>query len=276
MYSEYYTKANPGLWVLLTDESEESCQEINKFINEAIMIDFNGRTTANRCYFHILGYNGSLKVLQTGYLQTFEENPREILEHTKQVPDGEGGYLEVLCKTPIWVKPQAKSKDSFVEAIRGAGIFIKEYIQANPQSPAPIVWHFANDDKKEKEYKLSKIDVEIARLKQITSRDGGVLFVHVNVDSCAPSHLANVTSLSKYCSNLPLCVSLIYKYLWEFERYLPNYNHRDAINKKMPLCITSRFISRWERVFMGYLSEPRLDTDIWDFCKELVSRAPHK
>ena len=42
MYSEYYTKANPGLWVLLTDESEESCQEINKFINEAIMIDFNG------------------------------------------------------------------------------------------------------------------------------------------------------------------------------------------------------------------------------------------
>lgn len=29
MYSEYYAKSNPGLWVLLTDESEESCWENN-------------------------------------------------------------------------------------------------------------------------------------------------------------------------------------------------------------------------------------------------------
>lgn len=272
MYSEYYTKTNPGLWVLLTDESEESCQEINKFINEAIMIDFNGKTTMNRCYFHILGYNGSIKVLQTGYLQTFEESIFEAQEVIKQVPNGDGGYLEINSKIPIWIKPHIESKHYLAESIRGASIFIKEYIQANPQTPAPILWHFGNSIN---EHELTKITPEIERLKQITSRDGGVLFVHVYKDSCAHSPFVRVNSISKYCSKLPLSVELIYKYLWEFENELPNCKYHQVLNDNLPLCIASRFILRWIRIFMGYGSEPRLDSDIWDLSKKIVSERTH-
>jgi len=117
MYSEYYTKSNPGLWVLLTDESEESCQEINAFINESIMLDFNGENTISRCYFHILGYNGSLKVLSTGYLQKLEENPLRLQKNTKQVPDGEGGFSTIECKMPIGVEPKLESHQYLTEAI---------------------------------------------------------------------------------------------------------------------------------------------------------------
>ena len=52
----------------------------------------------NRCYIHILGYNGSLKFLRTEYLQTFEESQLEIQEVIKQLPDEDGGYFEVKSK----------------------------------------------------------------------------------------------------------------------------------------------------------------------------------
>lgn len=122
---------------------------------------------------------------------------------------------------------------------------------------------------------MTKITPEIEQLKHITSRDGGVLFVHVFKDSCAHSPFVSVNSISKYCSELPLSVELIYKYLWEFENEFPNCKHHQVLNDNLPLCIASRFISRWIRIFMGYGSEPRFDSDIWDLSKKIVSERTH-
>lgn len=48
MYSEYYTAHNPGLWVILTDESDESTQVINDVISSVIKLNFTNPITIVR------------------------------------------------------------------------------------------------------------------------------------------------------------------------------------------------------------------------------------
>ena len=175
------------------------------------MLNFNGRNIMDRCYFHILGYNGFLKVLQTGYLQTFVENQSEIQEVIKQIPDGDGGYFEVKSKIPIWIKSRTESKYYLAEAVNGACALVKDYIYANRQSPAPIVWHFANNNYEKNE--SCRISFEINKLKQITSIDGNVLFIHVHRETGSSSYFAKSSEMSKNCSQFPLAAKLIYVFI---------------------------------------------------------------
>lgn len=152
--------------------------------------------------------------------------------------------------------------------------YLKIIYYANRQSPAPIIWHFANNNNEKN--KSCRISFEINKLKQITSIDGNVLFIHVHRETCSSSYFAKSSEMSKNCSQFPLAAKLIYKYLFEVEFDLQNNKHGDFIIDNLPLCINSCFISRWIRIFMGYSSELQLNTDIWNFCKKIVSGRSYK
>ena len=99
MYSEYYTTHNPGLWVILTDESDEATQVINDVISTVIKRNF-ANPIKNRCYIHLIGYNGSVKVIKSGHLEEFHDNPLRIEAAKRFVSDGEGGRIECESVNP--------------------------------------------------------------------------------------------------------------------------------------------------------------------------------
>ena len=223
MYSKYYTKSNPGLWVLLTDESEESCWEINCLINHIIQKNFYGKMPDPRLYIHIIGYNGSLKVMASGDLEQLECKPLRTDEVTKKVPDGAGGLVEIKSRMPVWIEPRSgKDKSMLAEAIRGIEIFINEYIKANPKSPAPIVWNIMSDEVEKTD--INKIIEEVEKLKQIVSNDGNVLFTCMSGKPDNNIDLFNtINPLFRCCSKIPHSEIFLHRIIYELEFYCTNY-----------------------------------------------------
>lgn len=246
MYSEYYTRSNPGLWVLLTDESEESCQMINKFINTAIQHGYNGREVVSRCYIIIISYNGHIKRIASGYLSWYYLNPLRVEDVSKQVPDGDGGFVEIKCKQPIWLVPQAKSKQyNFKKVVEGIAIFVKEWILANPQTPAPIVWNFADIES------IDHCDWQyLDRLKEISARDGKLLFINVSKKSGDNSLFDTSTPIAKLCSKLPTTEHLLGRILYLVRDF--------SVRTDIELSVNCKYIDIWILVFMGGGSEPRM------------------
>lgn len=245
MYSKYYTKSNPGLWVLLTDESEESCQEINKFINTIIQFNYVGSDVISRCYIHIISYNGDVKRIVSGDLMQYELNPLRIDEQTVKVPDGAGGLVEIKSKMPVWIEPRTKrERYSFKEAVNGIKIFVKEWILANPQTPAPIVWNFAD---------IGSINhndlIEIDKLKEIYTRDGKLLFINVSKNVENNSLFCHSVQISKHCSKLPTVEDLLRRLLSLVEDFPIRYDD-------IELSLNSKYMHLWICVFMGWYSEP--------------------
>lgn len=249
MYSEYYTKSNPGLWVLLTDESEESCQEINRFINEVVLLNYVGRDVVSRCYIHIISYNKNVKRIASGYLMQYNLNPLRIDEVTKKVPDGAGELVEIKSKMPVWIEPKTERGEyCFKEAVNGVKIFIKEWISANPQTPAPIVWNFAGI---ESVHHHDLISIEI--LKEMYSRDGNLLFINVSKKD-NDSLFCHSAQISTHCSKLPTTEDLLRRFLYLVKDYPARYDD-------IKLSLNSKYIRIWICLFMGWYSEPFFSFD---------------
>ena len=174
MYSAYYTRNNPGLWVLLTDESEESIRVINNMILHAIEVNLNGSRVYNKCYIHVLGYNGSVKLIRSGHLEDFESHPLRVVEQEKSICDGSGGVLTVKCKIPIWAEPyNIRLNSCLLDAIEGARHFINETLEFNRNIPAPVVFNISKEFSAD-----SKLTRAINQLKEIKIYDGSLLFVN--------------------------------------------------------------------------------------------------
>ena len=247
-YSKYYTKSNPGLWVLLTDESEESCQMINNFINTAIQLNWAGREVVSRCYIHILSYNGCIKRIASGDLSWYDLNPLRVEDLSKQVPDGDGGLVELKFKRSIWIPPQKSEikQYNFSKVVEGIACFVKEWILANPQTPAPIVWNFADIES------IGHSDWQyIDRLKDISTRDGNLLFINVSKKSENISLFDTSTPIAKHCSKLPTTE--------DFQRRILCLVEDFYVENDIELSVNSKYIDIWILVFIGWYSEPFFD-----------------
>ncbi len=178
-YQSYYSVTHPGLWILLTDEEEESINQINRFIGECIEHSYDGAKAKNRCYIHVVGYNGIIHRLASGYINDLYDNPLEINDVVKNVSDGEGGYVQINCRVPIWCTCQGVNKEKkLLESLKSIKEFLKEWIKYNPDSPAPIVCNICSETIDSFEATLEVINA-INDIKAIESKDGKVLFINV-------------------------------------------------------------------------------------------------
>lgn len=102
-YQSYYSASHPGLWILLTDEEEDSINQINRFINKCIDINFNGKVPVDRCYLHIIGINGIIHRLTSGYIVDLAENPLEIIRSIPRIisEDPKVGLSQIQFCKPI-------------------------------------------------------------------------------------------------------------------------------------------------------------------------------
>ena len=170
-YGNRASSANPRLLILLTDESEESVKLVNFLIDRTILLNFDGDAPKNRCFIDVIGYNHSVKELCSGWLRELDSSLFLRMEsHTKEVPDGAGGFVEVEVKQPVWVESaeQQISIDKIDRAIHFAKELSLKWSEDNCMSPIVIDCSKVCHAEYAKEI--------IGQLKAITTKDGNVLF----------------------------------------------------------------------------------------------------
>lgn len=60
-YELSQSSMNPRLLILLTDESEESVEVVNRIIDQQIQLNYDGCAPKNRAFITVVGYNDGIK-----------------------------------------------------------------------------------------------------------------------------------------------------------------------------------------------------------------------
>ena len=165
------SSAHPRLLILLTDELEESVKLVNHIIDSIIERNYNGSYPKNRFFITVIGYNKETNVLLSGYLREIDENPLSIKSEMVKIPDGAGGVVQVERKRLIWIEPQKSNPN--IENYPKVICLAKELSQkwlADNKILAPIVIDISN------EAHVENAETEIIQLKDVTSKDGQILF----------------------------------------------------------------------------------------------------
>lgn len=256
-YTQYYSENHPGLWVLLTDEQEESINQVNRFINECIMYCSNGRALKDTCYIHVIGYNGSVKRLMSGYLKDLSDNPVTIIREKKEIAlNGQNIIVEMW--RPIWCKKAADKGTSYlISALVSIKSFLKAWIDNNPHTPTPVVWNICSTDIENKGDSWELLNA-INGIKELTCNDGHILYVNVSHSRKNDFLLRPLTDIVRASSFIPN--SYLYRFRYMVKHDL-NIEFRE-INAQTNMSFNSLYLRYLIIPIMGWVvSEPRYDSE---------------
>ena len=264
MYSEYYTAHNPGLWVILTDESDESTQVINDVISSVIKLNFTN-PIKNRCYIHLIGYNGSVKVIKSGHLEEFHNNPIRIEEAKRFVSDGEGGRVEMRIRKSIWVDPYiVKQKSKLSAAIVAAHDFItKEFVGFRYTMPAPVVFNIFKEVTED-----PGLTMAIRQLTEIKVQDGELLFVNGRWSASKEILLGSNDYMSSLSSKFPKSVDFLYRFIG----IMRDTVDLSLINSNTNLNFNTSHLGYWfMRTFLHIDYDETTDAHLYEQCKRHIN-----
>ena len=264
MYSEYYTTHNPGLWVILTDESDEATQVINDVISTVIKLNF-ANPIKNRCYIHLIGYNGSVKVIKSGHLEEFYYNPLRIEDAKRFISDGEGGRIEVQIRKSIWVNPYiVKQKSKLTAAIEAARDFItKEFIDFRYTMPAPVVFNIFKEVTED-----PGLTMAIRQLTEIKVHDGGLLFVNGRWSASKEIFLGSNDYMSSLSSKFPKSADFLYRFI----RIMGDTVDLSLINSNTNLNFNISHLGKWFMcTFLHVDHDEMTDTHLYEQCERHIN-----
>ena len=264
MYSEYYTTHNPGLWVILTDESDEATQVINDVISTVIKRNFANHTK-NRCYIHLIGYNGSVKVIKSGHLEEFHANPLRIEDAKRFVSDGEGGRIEMPIHKSIWVDPYTvKQKSKLSAAIVAAHDFItKEFVGFRYTMPAPVVFNIFKEVTED-----PGLTIAIRQLTEIKVQDGELLFVNGRWSASKEIFLGSNDYMSSLSSKFPKSVDFLYHFIG----IMGDTVDLSLINSNTNLNFNISHLGYWFMLtFLHIDYDEKTDTDLYEQCERHIN-----
>lgn len=104
------------------------------------------------------------------------ERPLRLDERLKQVPDGNGGFVERRIKVPVWFDPQAKNGTPMCQALDQAAVMVRRWIDVHPHGFPPIVVNITDGEATDGD------PLRYAQaLKMYATDDGEVLLFNVHL-----------------------------------------------------------------------------------------------
>ena len=201
-YEKCWCLANPGLLIVLIDQSSSMLQPYNdkgsrldvsaymanRAIDRIIQINFDGDRVKNRCFISIIGYNHIVKELCSGWLRNIDDNPLRIENLRKKVLDGDEGIIEVDVQQPVWVDPDNAGGDAnMLGAFLYAKELVKKWISDNPQYSAPVIINISDGfpyyDGKDSLECMKETTNLAKEIMSLSNEDGNVLIYNVQVGS---------------------------------------------------------------------------------------------
>jgi hypothetical protein len=203
-YSAEISRSNPGCFVFLVDQSASMSDAIGgseipqrkaDVVSDAInrlLTELSikcAKEEGVRDYFHVAvvgyghnligsAYGGTLAGRDLVPLSEVADNPAEVQERAKKVPDGAGGLVETTTSFPIWMYPTANGGTPMVAALRHAHRLVSGWLETHPGGFPPIVLNLSDGESTDGDPSTAA-----AELTALASADGGVLLFNLHVSS---------------------------------------------------------------------------------------------
>jgi hypothetical protein len=208
VYSAEISRANPGIFVFLLDQSasmqdpigsgegHRKCDVVADALNRLLseLTIKCAKEEGVRDYFSVsvIGYGGSAVepalagVLAGRILVPLSEvaaNPARLENRPKKVPDGAGGLVEQEIKFPVWVDPVARGGTPMVGGLTRAHSVVSGWLNEHPACFPPVVLNLTDGEANDGDPTAAA-----ESLRQLASADGAALLfnLHVSSDSSPP------------------------------------------------------------------------------------------
>lgn len=235
-YSEQWSSAKPGMLIILLDQSGSmsvkygnetkaiySAKTINRIIYEIINKNFNNDKPKNRCFISVIGYADDVQEICSGLLSDLHANPIRKEKVKQQMPDGNGGIINVERTQPIWVDPVADGLTNMSKAIELAKEIAEAWIQKQPESPAPVVINISDGlPYTGSGNEINETISSAKNLMNVSSLDGNVLLFNCHIEQNG-ANLIFPTNTSALRSDHA-------KFLFEISSIIPN-EYKSAADK---------------------------------------------
>ena len=186
MYEQCISSANPGLLLILIDQSdtmseiygdetkaEFAARTANKLINATIVSCMSGEYVRNRWYVAVIGYGENATVLFLNKLSELAQNTN-IVTTKRKISDGAGGFVEVEENMWVFVTPMSKGKIPMSAAIEEAYIGAKLFVEHYTDSCPPVVVNITDGKSID-----SLFDSAVKKIKTLETTDGNLLLANV-------------------------------------------------------------------------------------------------
>jgi len=209
-YQELLSTSNPGLIMILLDQSysmaepwyegqtkaQAAALAVNRVIYEIVEACQDGEDIKNRCVIAVIGYGSDIVPLVGGMVSQVADNPLDVIEVPKKIPDGAGGLVEIKWDMPIWVKAKADNGTPMADAMKNAYELIEEWAQKHADSFPPVVINITDGQPNDMQIGRrdgSRTKAAAEKLMSLKTTDGHLLLfnAHISNENAAEIKLPN-------------------------------------------------------------------------------------
>lgn len=215
MYQELLSSANPGLIIIMIDQSASMSDSyanstkakfasvaVNKVIEEIILSCSSGDGIKDRCYVAVIGYGSTVDILFLETASELAKNPNTTTVK-KKISDGAGGLIEVDEVQRVFVNPIANGGTPMAEAFQQAFNGIKKFIANHPNGFPPIIINITDGEPNEW-YLQKNFDAttrEAKKLADLKTNDGNVIILNAHISDASAGKIELPSNDSGFNSN---------------------------------------------------------------------------
>lgn len=215
MYQELLSSANPGLIIIMIDQSASMSDSyanstkakfasvaVNKVIEEIILSCSSGDGIKDRCYVAVIGYGSTVDILFLETASELAKNPNTTTVK-KKISDGAGGLIEVDEVQRVFVNPIANGGTPMAEAFQQAFHGTERFITNHPNSFPPIIINITDGEPNEW-YLQKSFDAttrEAKKLADLKTSDGNVIILNAHISDASAGKIELPSNDSGFSSN---------------------------------------------------------------------------
>ena len=224
MYSQLLSSSNPGLIIIMLDQSysmEDSYESltkadfaalaVNRVIGEIISACSSGENVKDRCFVAVIGYGSEVNVLFLEKISDLASNPNTTTLK-KKVSDGAGGLVEVDEILRVFVKPVASGGTEMTKAFQNAYLGVEKFISSHPDSFPPIIINITDGEPNNS----TTATAEAKKLAQLKTSDGNVIVLNAHIASTSTGKIELPNSNDAFKGNQ------FAQFLFDISSVLPN------------------------------------------------------
>lgn len=209
MYQESFSSANPGLILILIDQSASmrdpygnsdkantAAIAVNKVVEEIILACTNGNVIKDRCFVGAIGYGTNVEIIFLDKASGLAKNPN-ITTNKKKISDGAGGLVEVDQVERVFVTPTANGGTPMAEAFQQAYEGVQKFISTRPDCFPPTVINITDGEPND----FATATMEAKKLAQLKTSDGNVIILNAHISNASAGKIELPSNDSGFSSD---------------------------------------------------------------------------
>lgn len=194
-YSKQWSSANPGLLIIMIDQSSSMSEDfsdgeskadfaakaVNNVIRNIIDRNFAMEQPKNRCRIGLIGYGSEARLIREDSLAGLFNSPAGISPVTKKINAGDGTLVETTVNRPYWIEPECSGMTNMVGAFHIARDLIELHLGARPDAPVPVIVSIS-DGQPNKGGGYEEVKAVVREITALPSENGSPLVFNAHIE----------------------------------------------------------------------------------------------